>query len=109
VTEIPKPSKRAPKPRKRIRTRKTIGHKRREAKAAGSIDADSWQAVLAFYSYGCAYCPADHWDHQDHVVPLSKGGIHGIENVVPSCAKCNYAKGTHVRLPKRRHPFMARL
>ena len=103
---IPKPAKRGRKPKLRIRRRATLGAKRREAKDLGWVDPDSWQAVLAFYRYGCAYCNADFWDHMDHIVPLAKGGRHSIENVAPSCAKCNYAKGTKVRLPERWHPFM---
>jgi len=31
--------------------------------------------------------------HLDHVVPLSKGGSDTLENVKPSHAKCNIAKG----------------
>lgn len=95
-----------PKPVKRTKPRKPIGAKRRAAKAAGWVDPDSWQAVLAFYRYGCAYCDADHWDQQDHCKPLSRGGAHHISNVAPSCAACNYRKGTRTAYPKRRHPFM---
>lgn len=100
---------RAPLPRRRsrpIRRRKTIGAKRREVKALGWVDPDSWQEVLAFYRYGCAYCSVEFWDHQDHCKPISRGGCHDISNVVPTCAKCNYAKGTKTRYPERRHPFM---
>ena len=35
--------------------------------------------------------------HLDHVIPLSKGGSDHIENVKPSHAKCNIAKGADVR------------
>ncbi len=30
--------------------------------------------------------------HIDHVVPLSKGGAHSVENLCVSCAKCNVTK-----------------
>lgn len=103
----PRPEKRARKPRKPIRTKRTLGAKRREAKAAGWIDPDSWQEVLAYYRYGCAYCDADHWDQQDHVVPLSRGGKHDISNVVPACAACNYRKGSGKwMIPKRFHRWL---
>jgi len=32
--------------------------------------------------------------HLDHKVPLSRGGNHCIDNLVPSCASCNLRKGT---------------
>ena len=31
--------------------------------------------------------------HLDHVIPLSKGGTHTLENLRVACAKCNMAKG----------------
>lgn len=32
--------------------------------------------------------------HLDHKVPLSRGGNHHINNIVPACASCNLRKGT---------------
>lgn len=32
--------------------------------------------------------------HVDHKTPLSRGGDHSIENLVPACRKCNMAKMT---------------
>lgn len=29
----------------------------------------------------------------DHVIPLSRGGDHSIDNIVPSCFSCNASKG----------------
>jgi 5-methylcytosine-specific restriction endonuclease McrA len=47
----------------------------------------------------CNYCGCDlafdqrtTW-HIDHVVPLSRGGLHEIGNLVIACAQCNRAKG----------------
>lgn len=51
----------------------------------------------------CAYCrergtlfagPDGKPWHFDHVVPLSRGGALGFENVVLACGPCNMAKGT---------------
>lgn len=41
---------------------------------------------------GCIYCQA-RAEHIDHVIPISKGGIHSLGNLAPSCAKCNLSKG----------------
>ena len=35
--------------------------------------------------------------HVDHVVPLSKGGAHDVENMCVACAKCNLSK--HAKSP----------
>jgi 5-methylcytosine-specific restriction endonuclease McrA len=31
--------------------------------------------------------------HVDHVIPLSRGGTYEIDNLVPSCFRCNKEKG----------------
>ena len=87
------------------RRRSTLGAKRREAKAAGAVDRFSWQAVLEFYEFRCAYCLND-WQHMGHIVALARGGRHHISNVVPICARCNYRFRTRTVWPQRRHQFM---
>lgn len=32
------------------------------------------------------------WPELDHVIPLSRGGPHTADNLVPSCISCNRAK-----------------
>jgi 5-methylcytosine-specific restriction endonuclease McrA len=42
----------------------------------------------------CNYC-GNYYEgkmHIDHVIPISKGGLHTIENLVSSCATCNLSK-----------------
>jgi 5-methylcytosine-specific restriction endonuclease McrA len=41
----------------------------------------------------CAYCGERPAIHQDHVVPLSKGGTDDLSNLLPSCQPCNQSKG----------------
>lgn len=41
----------------------------------------------------CIYCGGPH-EHDDHAIPLARGGTHERANIVPSCAFCNYSKGT---------------
>ncbi|MFQ4150310.1 HNH endonuclease [Arthrobacter sp. LAPM80] len=41
----------------------------------------------------CVYCDGK-FDHlqMDHIVPLSRGGPHRLENVAPACSDCNASK-----------------
>ena len=55
-------------------------------------------ALVDFYaeqlrSEPCHYCGACGNTTIDHVVPISKGGAHSIENIVPACQPCNSSKG----------------
>lgn len=54
----------------------------------------------------CYYCGAKVCEayHVDHVLPLSKGGSNGPENLVIACPQCNMSK--HDKLP---HEFSGRL
>jgi 5-methylcytosine-specific restriction endonuclease McrA len=39
----------------------------------------------------CVYC-GDEAKHIDHIIPLSKGGLHTFENLQLICRRCNVAK-----------------
>lgn len=57
--------------------------------------AELWAGRLADYGHACAYCArTDVALHMDHVEPISKGGLHEIDNLVPACKPCNSSKGT---------------
>lgn len=53
-----------------------------------------WPAILEMFGHRCAYClqPSDKPLTVDHIIPLSRGGEHSIENVVPACKSCNSRK-----------------
>ena len=40
----------------------------------------------------CAFCSSTEGIQIDHVTPIAKGGVHGIGNLQPLCAKCNISK-----------------
>jgi 5-methylcytosine-specific restriction endonuclease McrA len=42
----------------------------------------------------CAYCKKRQADSIDHIIPVSRGGSHGIGNLVGCCRSCNSSKGT---------------
>lgn len=44
--------------------------------------------VLESNNYVCTYC-GGHANTADHVIPVSKGGGHSLDNLVPACTTCN--------------------
>lgn len=51
--------------------------------------------LIERYNYCCYYCKCNLVKtHMDHYIPLSRGGDHIIENIVPSCNICNLSKGS---------------
>jgi 5-methylcytosine-specific restriction endonuclease McrA len=68
--------------------------------------------VYARDIYQCQYCGEKHSGRLltlDHVLPLSKGGLHTWENVVAACGPCNNRKGgrtpEQAGMPLLRQPF----
>lgn len=64
----------------------------------GRFTVAEWNALKALYGQRCAYCKKRRRLTQDHVIPVSKGGAHTIQNIVPACQRCNSKKGTGVPL-----------
>jgi hypothetical protein len=59
-----------------------------------------WEEIKAAYKQHCAYCGCKPEKlTQDHVIPLSKGGLHTANNVVPACPQCNIAKKDKIIIP----------
>jgi 5-methylcytosine-specific restriction endonuclease McrA len=72
-------------------------HKRRarDKSVVNPVTAEAWKIVLAKFDHRCAYCGrGDMSLTRDHVVPLSRGGTHDAENIVPACKPCNSSKAT---------------
>jgi len=57
------------------------------------VTTEEWEEIKRAHDYRCAYCPSFGPLEMDHVVPLSKGGIHHKSNIVPACKPCNSRKG----------------
>ena len=64
----------------------------------GTITKESLKKLRDKQNNKCYYCECElnfkskNEVHLDHHIPLSKGGIHGINNVVYLCKKCNLSK-----------------
>ena len=67
-------------------------HKRRLAAAGTSFTREEWLAVVESYAGRCAYCGNAGPLEIEHKIPLSRGGTNSIDNIVPSCKRCNRRK-----------------
>lgn len=78
----------------------TQRYRARRARAKGSHTAADIRAQLAAQKRTCWWCrePLDGNDyHVDHLIPLSKEGSNGPENIVIACPGCNLSK--NARMP----------
>jgi len=66
--------------------------KRRALKRRNGVFRVTQSELDMLRTMPCAYCGAPS-EHIDHVIPISRGGTHGIGNLVGACAPCNLSKG----------------
>lgn len=68
----------------------------------GSHTEAEWLELLSRWNWLCFYCgepikrgsaDPDHEATKDHMVPISRGGVDFIVNIVPACLRCNLLKG----------------
>jgi 5-methylcytosine-specific restriction endonuclease McrA len=64
--------------------------------AVGSFRPKQWEELKAKFGNVCLCCRQEKPLEIDHVVPLSRGGGGGIDNIQPLCGICNRKKGTKV-------------
>ena len=63
------------------------------------------RAVFARDRWSCQYCGSERSTLTvDHVIPRSKGGTSGWENIVTCCAPCNRRKGDRLPHQAGMHP-----
>jgi 5-methylcytosine-specific restriction endonuclease McrA len=68
-------------------------HRQRAGDRAFEVIPRDWRRLLERYRHCCAYCGTKVEKLQrEHVIPLSRGGVHSIGNLVPACPKCNTNK-----------------
>lgn len=64
-----------------------------------TLTHQQWAEIKKRFNHKCAYCDREMQRlEMDHVIPLSKGGPHTAQNIVPACRTCNAKKGG--RLPE---------
>ena len=58
-----------------------------------NLTVNEWVECIEYFKCRCAYCGKYTTKlHQDHVVPVSKGGPYNRYNIVPACRNCNTNK-----------------
>lgn len=83
------------KPDKRANTSITSErHRAKKRKAEGNgVTRKQWDDILGKYNNRCLRCGSTEKIQMDHVVSISNGGRHDVDNVQPLCQKCNCSKG----------------
>ena len=66
---------------------------RRARKADNGVFTVSSRDNRRLTTEPCYHCGAPA-EHIDHIVPIARGGNHGIGNLAPMCAACNLSKGS---------------
>lgn len=79
------------------------GDRRQQLAASTSDGTLTRRAVvmLLALAHTCPYCDTPLCDENkslDHIIPLSRGGAHSIENAVVCCATCNISKNNRTPL-----------
>ena len=64
----------------------------RSESAEGSFTTKEWIDLCNKYHNKCLACGRKVKLTIDHIVPISKGGSHYIENIQPLCGSCNSSK-----------------
>jgi len=81
--------------------KRRLSEQRRESRKNNLISdltEDEWNEALIFFGYSCSYCGLEESSlngerlHQEHIIPMSKGGGYTKSNIIPSCKKCNSSK-----------------
>lgn len=83
-------------PEKTRQINRAMAARRKSAMRPYSVTQRDLRRLWHRQDRACAYCRAPivmRGCHQDHVIPLARGGAHSIGNIVLACAPCNLSKG----------------
>jgi 5-methylcytosine-specific restriction endonuclease McrA len=64
-----------------------------EIDAMGDLPCNWVYVLLSYYGSSCLSCGSQENLEMDHVVPLSRGGMHDLSNMQILCRTCNRSKG----------------
>lgn len=69
-------------------------NKRRSLMQQNGVFVVLEKEILKLYRSECACCGSRENITMDHIIPISRGGTHGIGNLQPLCLTCNLSKST---------------
>lgn len=73
--------------------RKVLNGRRKQQMDRGDLAPEQWLEILEEFDHACAYCQVRGVPLElEHMTPLSRGGQHTKDNVVPACRDCNGRK-----------------
>jgi 5-methylcytosine-specific restriction endonuclease McrA len=58
----------------------------------GMLTESEWYCICLLYDFKCAYCLKECKLEMEHVIPVSRGGMTDITNIIPACHSCNSSK-----------------
>lgn len=68
-----------------------------------------WIECKVKFDHKCAYCGRETELEQEHVVPVTKGGMYTKNNIVPSCRACNGSKtNKHMEKWFKNQPYFSK-
>lgn len=67
-------------------------HRRRARILGNKTYSISKKEMKKLYNSPCVYCGSTKEINADHVIPIARGGYHGIGNLAPACGPCNRRK-----------------
>ena len=93
VKEILQKTNQRPERKEACRQASLLRSSRVRQAPGGGITWAEWQLIIESVDYRCVYC----WERpeqldMEHVIPISRGGAHAPENIVPACGFCNSSK-----------------
>lgn len=67
-------------------------HRRRANTIQSDVTPAAWAERVAEFGGRCAYCATFGPTEMEHIMPVSRGGTHTMDNLVPACRSCNASK-----------------
>jgi len=77
--------------------------KRNALKKKNGVFKVRYKDLAKIYAMPCTYCGQRGNIHADHVVPIARGGVHGVGNLQPLCESCNTSKANKYMIEWKRH------